>query len=60
MVHVLLASVNNRFQGTLRMILKRNYNVFSAENGHAAIKMVKQIPMDAVTDIEVVAPLPVV
>jgi response regulator RpfG family c-di-GMP phosphodiesterase len=34
---------------SLRMILKSNYNVFTVENGNAAIQMVQQIRMDAVT-----------
>jgi len=34
---------------SLRMILKPNYNVFTVENGNAAIQMVQQIPMDVVT-----------
>jgi len=34
---------------SLRMILKPNYNVYTAENGHIAIQMVQQIKMDVVT-----------
>ena len=34
---------------SLRMILKKNYGVFTAENGYAAIQMVQQMPMDVVT-----------
>jgi len=34
---------------SLRMILKPNYNVFTVENGNAAIQMIQQIPMDVVT-----------
>jgi len=34
---------------SLRMILKPNYNIFTVENGNAAIQMVQQIPMDVVT-----------
>ncbi len=34
---------------SLRMILKPNYNVFTAENGYAAIQMVQQIEMDVIT-----------
>jgi len=34
---------------SLRMILKKNYSVFTAENGYAAIQMVQQMPMDVVT-----------
>jgi putative two-component system response regulator len=34
---------------SLRMILKSNYNVFTVENGNAAIQMIQQVPMDVVT-----------
>jgi response regulator RpfG family c-di-GMP phosphodiesterase len=34
---------------SLRMILKPNYNVFTVENGNAAIQMIQQIAMDVVT-----------
>jgi putative two-component system response regulator len=34
---------------SLRMILKQNYNIFTAENGRAAIQMVQQTEMDVVT-----------
>jgi len=34
---------------SLRMILKPKYNVFTVENGYAAIQMVQQIEMDVVT-----------
>jgi len=34
---------------SLRMILKPNYNVFTVENGYAAIQMMHQIEMDVVT-----------
>jgi putative nucleotidyltransferase with HDIG domain len=34
---------------SLRMILKPSYNVFTAENGHAAIQMVQQIETDVIT-----------
>lgn len=34
---------------SLRMILKPNYNVFTVENGYAAIQMVKQIEPDIIT-----------
>jgi putative two-component system response regulator len=34
---------------SLRMILKPSYNVYSVENGHAAIQMVQQMEMDVVT-----------
>jgi putative two-component system response regulator len=34
---------------SLRMILKPNYNVFTVENGYAAIQMVRQIEPDIVT-----------
>jgi putative two-component system response regulator len=34
---------------SLRMILKPNYNVFTVENGYAAIQMVKQIDPDIIT-----------
>jgi response regulator RpfG family c-di-GMP phosphodiesterase len=34
---------------SLRMILKPNYNVFTVENGYAAIQMMRQIEMDVVT-----------
>jgi len=34
---------------SLRMILKPNYNVFTVENGYAAIQMIQQIEMDVVT-----------
>jgi len=34
---------------SLRMILKQNYNVFTVENGHAAIQMIQQIEMDVLT-----------
>jgi putative two-component system response regulator len=34
---------------SIRMILKPKYNVFTVENGYAAIQMIQQIEMDAVT-----------
>jgi putative two-component system response regulator len=34
---------------SLRMIVKPNYNVFTVENGNAAIQMIQQIAMDVVT-----------
>ncbi len=34
---------------SLRMILKPHYNIFTAENGYAAIQMLKQIQIDVVT-----------
>jgi putative two-component system response regulator len=34
---------------SLRMILKPNYNVFTVENGYAAIQMVKQVEPDIMT-----------
>lgn len=34
---------------SLRMILKPHYNVFTAENGYAAIQMLRQVEMDVVT-----------
>jgi putative two-component system response regulator len=34
---------------SLRMILKPSYNVFSVENGYAAIQMIQQTEMDVVT-----------
>jgi putative two-component system response regulator len=34
---------------SLRMILKQNYNVFTVENGYAAIQMIQQIEMDVLT-----------
>jgi len=34
---------------SLRMILKPNYNVFTVENGNAAIQMIQQIAMDVAT-----------
>lgn len=34
---------------SLRMILKPHYNVFTVENGYAAIQMIRQIEMDIVT-----------
>ena len=34
---------------SLRMILKPNYNVFTVENGYAAIQMVQQVDLDVVT-----------
>ena len=34
---------------SLRMILKPNYNVFTIENGNAAIQMIQQIAMDVAT-----------
>ena len=34
---------------SLRMILKPNYNVFTVENGYAAIQMVKQVEPDIIT-----------
>ena len=34
---------------SLRMILKPNYNVFTVENGNAAIQMIQQVTMDVVT-----------
>jgi len=34
---------------SLRMILKPNYNIYTADNGHKALEMIKQIKMDVVT-----------
>ena len=34
---------------SLRMILKQNYNIFTVENGYAAIQMIQQTEMDVVT-----------
>jgi putative two-component system response regulator len=34
---------------SLRMILKPHYNVYAVESGHAAIQMVQQVEMDALT-----------
>ena len=34
---------------SLRMILRPNYNVFTVENGYAAIQMVKQVEPDIIT-----------
>ncbi len=34
---------------SLRMILKPHYNIFTAEDGHAAIQMLKQTEIDVVT-----------
>jgi len=34
---------------SLRMILKPNYNVFTVENGYAAIQMIQQLEMDVIT-----------
>jgi len=34
---------------SLRMILKPNYNVFTVENGNAAIQMIQQVTMDVIT-----------
>jgi response regulator RpfG family c-di-GMP phosphodiesterase len=34
---------------SLRMILKPNYNIYTADNGHKAIEMIQQIRMDVVT-----------
>jgi response regulator RpfG family c-di-GMP phosphodiesterase len=34
---------------SLRMILKPNYNVYTVENGYAAIQMIQQVEMDIVT-----------
>jgi response regulator RpfG family c-di-GMP phosphodiesterase len=34
---------------SLRMILKPHYNIFTAENGHAAIQLLKQTEIDTVT-----------
>jgi putative two-component system response regulator len=34
---------------SLRMILKQNYNLYTVENGYAAIQMVQQTEMDVVT-----------
>jgi putative two-component system response regulator len=34
---------------SLRMILKPNYNVYAVESGYAAIQMVQQVEMDALT-----------
>ncbi len=34
---------------SLRMILKPHYNIFTAENGYAAIQMLRQAEMDVVT-----------
>jgi len=34
---------------SLRMVLKPNYNVYTVENGYAAIQMIQQINMDVLT-----------
>ena len=34
---------------SLRMILKPNYNVFTAEDGHAALQMLGKAEMDVIT-----------
>jgi putative two-component system response regulator len=34
---------------SLRMILKPSYNIFSVENGNAAIQMIQQVTMDVIT-----------
>src|SRR4030065_2577633 len=34
---------------SLRMILKQNYNVYTVENGYAAIQMIQQTQMDVLT-----------
>ena len=34
---------------SLRMVLKPNYNVYTVENGYAAIQMIQQIEMDVLT-----------
>jgi putative two-component system response regulator len=34
---------------SLRMILKQNYNIYTAENGSSAIQMIQQIEIDVVT-----------
>src|SRR5512143_1465619 len=34
---------------SLRMILKPNYNVYTVENGYAAIQMIQQVEMDVLT-----------
>src|SRR4030065_913031 len=34
---------------SLRMILKQNYNVYTVENGYAAIHMIQQTEMDVLT-----------
>lgn len=34
---------------SLRMILKPNYNIFTVENGNAAIQMAQQVTMDVIT-----------
>jgi putative two-component system response regulator len=34
---------------SLRMVLKPNYNVYTVENGYAAIQMIQQIDMDVLT-----------
>jgi putative two-component system response regulator len=34
---------------SLRMVLKPNYNVYTVENGYAAIQMVQQVEMDVLT-----------
>ncbi len=34
---------------SLRMVLKPNYNVYSVENGYAAIQMLQQVEMDVLT-----------
>jgi len=34
---------------SLRMILKQNYNIYTAENGYAAVQMIRQIEVDVVT-----------
>jgi response regulator RpfG family c-di-GMP phosphodiesterase len=34
---------------SLRMILKPNYNIYTADNGHKALEMIQQIKMDVVT-----------
>jgi len=34
---------------SLRMVLKPNYNVYTVENGYAAIQMIQQVEMDVLT-----------
>jgi len=34
---------------SLRMVLKPNYNVYTVENGYAAIQMIQQVDMDVLT-----------
>src|SRR4030067_1030875 len=34
---------------SLRMILKPNYNIYTADNGHKALEMIQQTKMDVVT-----------